>query len=374
MAKAKVISIAQPVIGKEEKTAVAKVLESGRLAQGPKTAELEETFAGYCGTKYAVAVSSGTAALHASLYAAGIKQGDEVITTPFTFIATANAILMQGAKPVLVDIEPDTFNIDVSKIEAAITPKTKAILPIDLYGQPYDYDELKAIADKHSLRIIEDACQAVGAKYGKKKAGALGDLGCFSLYATKNIMCGEGGVVTTDNEEYVQRLKSFRQHGMLVMSGTYDYKELGYNYRMTDLQAAIAVEQLKKADTFNRARQKNAGLFDKGLKNIKGLTLPVTKPGRDHVYHQYTIRTTKGFGMDRDQLATYLKQKEIGSGIYYPKPLHAYAHITREGNKMGDFPVAEAAAREVLSLPIHPGVSEADIKKIINVISGVANG
>lgn len=367
------ISIAQPLIGEEEKAAVAEVLESGMLAQGPKTVALEEDFAEYCGTKYAVAVSSGTAALHASLYAAGVERGDEVITVPFTFIATANSILMQGATPVLVDIDPDTFNIDVTKVEAAITPKTKAILPVDLYGQPYDYNQLKVLADNHGLMIIEDACQAIGAKYGKNKAGALGDLGCFSLYATKNIMSGEGGIITTDNAEFVSRCKSFRQHGMQAMSGTYDYKELGYNYRITDLQAAIAQQQLKKADKFNAARKCNAKLLDKGLQNIPGLVLPTIKPGRDHVFHQYTIRVTKDFGMDRAGLTQYLKDHGVGSGTYYPKVLHAYQHIAGLGYRLGDFPVAERAANEVLSLPVHPGLSAVDVDQITKTIQKAAN-
>jgi dTDP-4-amino-4,6-dideoxygalactose transaminase len=300
-----------------------------------------------------------------ALQAAGVKSGDEVISVPFTFIATANTILMQGAKPVFVDIEPETFNIDVSRVEAAITPNTKAILPINLYGQPYDYDELKTIADKYKLKIIEDACQAVGAAYGHKKAGTLGDLGCFSLYATKNIMSGEGGLITTNSEDYVAKMKAFRQHGMTAMNNTYEYTELGYNYRMTDLLAAIAVEQLKKADKFNEARQKNAKLLDDGLKDIAGLITPTTKAGRNHVYHQYTVRITEDFGHSRDEVAEYLKEKGIGVGIYYPKPLHAYRHIAKLGYKMGDFPGAEKAAAEVISLPVHPKVSKSDIAEII---------
>ncbi len=366
------INIAAPIIEDEEIKAVNDVLKSGMLAQGPRVADLEQNFAKYCGTKYAVALNSGTAALHCALYAAGVKVGDEVITAAFSFIATINPILMQGAKPVLVDIEPGTFNIDVSLIEKAITPKTKAIIPVDLYGQPYDYTELRAIATKHNIKIIEDACQAVGANYNSQKAGTLGDIGCFSLYATKNIMSGEGGVVTTNNEVYVEKIKQFRQHGMKAMNGGYEYTELGYNYRMTDLQAAIAVEQLKKVDNFNETRIKNAKLLSEGLKNIKGLELPVAKDGRSHVYHQYTIRITPEFGMSRDEFMSKLREGGIGSGIYYPKPLHAYEHIAKLGYKIGDFPEAEKAASEVVSLPIHPKVSEDDIRKIVSSIKEVA--
>lgn len=363
------INIASPEIGKEEVNAVNEVLASGMLAQGPKVAELEENFAQYCGTKYAVAVNSGTAALHAALFAAGVREGDEVITVPFSFIATINPILMQGAKPVLVDIEGETFNIDVGQVEKAITPKTKAIIPVDLYGQPHDYDELRKLADKHGIKIVEDACQAIGADYKDRKAGKLGDFGCFSLYATKNIMCGEGGVVTTNDEKYVQKMKEFRQHGM---AQTYEYVELGYNYRMSDLHAAIAVEQLKKADKFNKAREGNAKKLSEGLKNIKGLVLPKVKQDRSHVYHQYTIRVTPDFAISRDELVKHLRENGVGAGVYYPRPLHSFKHIAEFGYKTGDFPEAERAAAEVVSLPVHPKVTDADIEKIVKHIKEVS--
>lgn len=363
------IYIASPDVGPEETAAVNEVLKSGMLAQGPKTAELEKAFAAYCGTKYAAAVSSGTAALHTALYAAGIVPGDEVITTPFSFIATINPILFVGAKPVLVDIDSKTFNIDTKQLEKAITPKTKAILPVHLYGQPCDYDELAAAAKKHDLRVIEDACQAVGAGYGGKKAGSLGDLGCFSLYATKNIMSGEGGMITTDSEEYLNAIKSFRQHGM---TGPYEYGGIGYNYRITDLQAAIAVEQLKKADKFNAARQENAQLFNEGLKDVSGIVLPSAAANRTHVYHQYTIRITDEFPLSRDRLIDELKARGIGAGAYYPKALHAYPHIAKLGYKPGDFPEAEKAARQVVSLPVHPKVSQSDTRTVIKALKELA--
>ena len=286
------IRIAQPEIGKEEIDAVNAVMKSGMLAQGSRVAQLEEDFAKYCGTKYAFAISSGTAALHTALYAADIAEGDEVITVPFSFIATINPILMVGAKPVLVDINPKTFCIDVTKLEKAITSKTKAIIPVHLYGQIVDQDEIIEIANRHGLKIIEDSCQAIGAEYKGRKAGSLGDLGCFSLYATKNIMCGEGGMITTNSDEHAASIRSFRQHGM---SGPYIYEELGYNYRLTDLQAAIAVEQLKKVDRFTKARQNNAKSLGDGLSGIKGLVLPEIAPNRNHVFHQYTIRVTEDF-------------------------------------------------------------------------------
>lgn len=365
------ISIAMPLIGQEETEAVNKVLSSGMLAQGPAVAQLEEEFAKFCGAQYAVAVSSGTAALHCALHAAGVSEGDEVITTPFSFIATINPILMCGAKPVLVDISPEDFNIDPSQIEAAITPETKAIIPVHLYGQPANMDEINALAKKHNLVVIEDACQAVGAKYGNKKAGNLGDLGCFSLYATKNIMCGEGGIVTTNSEAHVAAMKQFRQHGM---SAQYEYLELGFNYRLTDLQAAIAVEQVKKADKFNTARAQNAAKLNEGLAGIPGLATVSVVAGRTHVFHQYTIRISDEFSMSRDDFVAYLKEHEVGAGVYYPKPLHAFKHIQALGYALGDFIHAEKAASEVVSLPVHPGVAETDINHIIEIIMAAANG
>jgi len=364
------ISIAAPIIEQEEIDAVHKVLESGVLAQGPRVAELEAAFAAYCGTKYAVAVNSGTAALHAALFAAGVGPGDEVITVPFSFIATINPIIFLGATPVLVDIEPETFNMDVRQVEAAITSKTKAIMPVHLYGQPADCDELRAIAKKHNLVIIEDACQAIGAAYGDKKAGSLGDMGCFSLYATKNIMCGEGGMITTDNKEYVEAMKRFRQHGM---SGPYQYEHVGYNYRMTDLLATVATVQLSKVDDFNSARQTTAVRLTEGLADIPGIVLPVARDGRTHVYHQYTIRLTSEFPVDRQTFLDSMKERGIIAGVYYAKPLHVIPHIARYGYSEHDFPESIRAAAEVVSLPVHPRVSEADAVAIVNAVKEIAH-
>ena len=363
------INIAAPVIDSEERRAVDEVIESGMLAQGPKVAELEESWAKYCGTKHALAVNSGTAAIHCALYAAGVKEGDEVITTPYSFIATINPILMLGARPVLVDIDEETFNIDVSKIEAAITEKTKAIVPVDLYGQPCDWAELQEIAKKHNLKIIEDACQAIGAEYKGIKTGSLGDFGCFSLYATKNIMCGEGGVVTTNSDEAAVAIRSFRQHGMVA---PYEYADLGYNYRMSDLHGAIAVEQLKKVEEFTKKRQENARKLNDALAGVAGIKIPTISENRSHVYHQYTILLDKD--MQRDQFIASLRDKGVGAGIYYPKPLHAYPHIAKLGYKVGDFPVAEDLAARVVSLPVHPKVTDEDIEIIAVAVKESVNG
>lgn len=359
------LKIANPLIEIEEIKAVNEVLRSGIIAQGPKVAELEKNFAEYCGTKYAVAVSSGTAAIHAALFAAGVGPGDEVITVAFSFIATVNPIIMLGATPILVDIEEDTFNIDTAKLESVVTSKTKAIIPVHLYGQPANMDHINAFAKKHNIYVIEDACQAVGAEYRGVKSGNLGDMGCFSLYATKNIMCGEGGVVTTDNIDFVDKIRQFRQHGM---SGPYQYVGLGYNYRMTDLQAAIAVEQLKKVDKFNNKRIKNANIITQGIQGLLNIKVPYEDKDRTHVYHQYTIRVSED---RRDYIVDALSENGINAGVYYPMPLHVVPHIMKYGYKEGDFEVSEKVSRSVISLPIHPALSKSDLEKIINCIKEV---
>lgn len=365
------IPISKPIIGKEEIEAVVSVMKSGIIAQGPKTAQFEEEFARYCGTKYAVAFNSGTAAIHAGLYALGIHEGDEVITSPFTFVASANPILMQGAKVVFADISEDDFNLDPNEVAKKLTSNTKAILPIDLYGQIYDYESIKSLAKKHNLRILEDACQAVGAAYGDVKAGNFGDIGAFSLYATKNIMCGEGGVATMNDEELMEKCKRFRHHGQSEKT-RYEYWDLGYNYRMADLNAAIALVQLMKVDQLNEKRRSNATILTAGLSDVRGLILPKVMPGRTHVFHQYTIRITEEFGSSRENLAEFLKEQGIGSNIYYPKPLHLHPHFSKLGYKEGDFPVAERLSKEVLSLPVHPSVTEEEIRLIVTKIQEFA--
>ena len=360
----------KPLIEKEELKAVNLVLKSGLIAQGEKTVEFEQQFAKYCGAKYAVAVNSGTAALHCSLYSIGVQEGDEVITSPFTFVATANSILMQKAKVIFADISEENFNIDPIKVLGKITDKTKAIMPVDLYGHIFDYESIIEITRKFNLKIIEDACQAIGSEFKGKKAGNFGDLGCFSFYATKNMTTGEGGMVVTNNEKYAELCRSFRHHGQT--SKTYQYFDLGYNYRMTDISAAIGLEQLKKISTFNLKRRENAELLSKGLLNIKGIITPKIKSS-DYVsnFHQYTIRVSKEFKFSRDQLKEYLKQKDIPSAIFYPYPLHLTPHFKNYGYKIGDFPIAEKISQEVLSLPVNPLISEKDIKYVIDTIKRI---
>ena len=360
------ISISKPVIGDEEINAVLGVLRSGMLVQGKRTQELESRFAEYCGVKHAVALNSGTAAIHAALYALGIKEGDEVITAPFTFVATANPVLMLGAQVVFADIMPDTFTIDPALIEKAITKRTKAIIPIDLFGLSADYDRIKKLAEEHGLYIVEDACQAHGAKFHGRTAGSLGDIACFSFYATKNMMCGEGGMVTTDNPDYAELCRRFRHHGQSEQT-RYEYYDIGYNYRIMDLTAALALAQLEKLPGFIAARQRNAGLYREGLAGVPGIVLPKTPSGYDHVYNQYTILCDNRTVM-RDKLAAHLKEQGIGTSIYYPKPLHLHRHFAKLGYKAGDFPISEEFSARVLSLPVGPHVNEAEVRTIISTV------
>ncbi len=366
------IKPSKPIIEEDEKQAVQDVLDSGILAQGPKVHEFEDSFARYCGTEHAVALNSGTAAIHTALHAAEIRQGDGVITSPFSFIATVNPILMQRGNVRFVDIEPDTFNIDAQLLEGAYNSSVKAIMPVDLYGQPSDYDAIDSFAKQHELTVIEDACQSIGAEYKGKKTGSLGHVACFSLYATKNIMSAEGGVLTTDSEEIAKDARSFRQHGM-DMDGKYDYIQLGYNYRMTDILAAIAIAQLVKTDRFNEIRASNALRLEDGIGKIPGIVTPTIKPDRLSAYHQFTIRITENFPISRDEFMSRMKEKNILTAVYYPKPLHLYPHISRLGYNKGDFPVAEQAAREVVSLPVHPSLTDSEIEYMIETIKDIAS-
>lgn len=352
------------IISKKEIDEVKKVLNSGLIAQGRRVLELESELAKLCGTKYAIAVNSGTAALHTALVSAGVGTGDEVITTPFTFVATANSILMAGAKPVFADIREDTFNIDPDMIERAITKKTKAIIVVNLYGQPAEYKKINSIAKKHNLIVIEDAAQSIGAEYMGKPSGSLGDIGCFSFYATKNIMCGEGGMITTNNKVYTERARLFRHHGQDEKK-KYEYTGLGYNYRMTDISATIALGQLKKIDEFTNKRIRNAKILSKGLMGIKGIVVPLVSDESKHVFHQYTLRITKDFKISRDKLKDYLSGNGIYSGIFYPKPLYLYEHLKCTKAEINNMPIVKRVSGEVLSLPVHPFIKISDINYIV---------
>lgn len=349
------IPIAKPVLGEEETKAVASVLESGMLAQGAKVKEFEEKFAKYVGTKYAIATNNGTTALHIGLLAAGVKPGDEVITTPFSFIATATTIIFCGAKPKFVDIDSRTFNIDATKIEDAITSKTKAIMPVHLYGQSAEMDRIMEIAKKHDLRVIEDACQAHGAEFNGKRVGAFGDCGCFSFYPTKNMTTGEGGMITTNNEEIMEKTRLLREHGQKTR---YEHVTIGYNYRLTEIHAAIGIEQLKKLEGFNKKRIENAKILSSGMHEY--VETPYVPPNTRHVYHQYTIKVK-----NRNELKEKLAKEGIGTGIYYPKLIYQYPPMNEYARKTK---VAEGIVNEVISLPVHPSLSKSDLDKIIESV------
>ncbi|MDO8676511.1 MAG: DegT/DnrJ/EryC1/StrS family aminotransferase [Candidatus Azambacteria bacterium] len=361
------INIASPQIGKEEIKAVTEVMKSGMLAQGPKVKEFEEKFAKFIGVKYAIAASSGTTALEVALRAYGIGEGDEVITTSFTFIASANSILYTGAKPVFVDIEENSFNIDPEKIEKAITKKTKAIMPVHLYGQSCNMTKIMAIAKKHKLVVIEDACQAHGSEWRNKKVGSFGT-GAFSLYPTKNMTTGEGGMITTDSKEIYEKANLIRAHGSKIK---YYHDILGYNYRMTDLEAAIGIEQLKKLQKFNAARIKNAKFLNKKLGKIEGIIVP--EPVRDalHVYHQHTIRVIGEFGGGRDEVLKKLTEAGIGTAVFYPLPINEQKVYKDLGYK-ANTPIAEKVSKEVLSLPVHPGLKQKDLIYIVKTFQKMA--
>ena len=353
------INIAKPMIGPEEKQAVMEVLDSGILAQGPRVKAFEEAFAEMCGVRYAIATSSGTTALHVAALAHGLKPGDEVITSPFTFIASANSILYAGARPVFVDIEPRTFNLDVTQVEAAITPRTRAILPVHLFGLCCDMAALQELARRHHLILIEDACQSHGAQFQDRRAGAFGT-GTFSLYPTKNMTSGEGGMITTDDDLINEKCRVIRSHGM---RRRYYHDELGFNFRMTDLCAAIGLEQLKKLPGFNQRRQANAAFYNT---HLRGVGVPFTPAGSVHVYHQYTIRVPDG---RRDSLRTALQEQGIGSEVHYPVPIHKQRFYVEELGYNQILPETEKAAAEVLSLPVHPGLSQADLETVVQAVN-----
>jgi dTDP-4-amino-4,6-dideoxygalactose transaminase len=354
------IPISKPFIGEAEKAAVLEVLESGMLAQGPRTAKLEEKWAAACGVKFAIATSSGTTALHIALLAHGIGPGAEVITTPFTFVASVNTILYVGARPVFVDIEAETFNINPNLIEAAITPRTAAIMPVHLYGYPCDMDPILAIAARHNLAVIEDAAQAIGADYRGKRVGGFGT-GCFSLYSTKNVMSGEGGMITTDDETLARQCRLLRNHGM---ERRYYHDILGYNFRMTDLHAAIGLAQIERLEEFTAARRANAEYLTHGIESV---VTPAVRPGYGHVWHQYTVRVDGG--RDRDAAVKQLNAAGVGAGIFYPVPANRQRHLVEMGLGDADLPVAERLAQEVISLPVHPQLSQADLETIVTEVN-----
>ena len=358
------IPINLPKIGEEEVQAVVKVLRSDMLTSGlgagPQVTEFEKSFADFACAKHAVAVNTGTAALHSAVLAVGVKQGDEVILPSFTFVATAEAIVLTGAKPVFTDIDPKTYNLSPSEVEKAITKKTKAIMPVDLYGFSADMKPLLEIAAKHNLAIVEDAAQAHGTTYEGKPAGAFADTACWSLYASKNITTGEGGIITTNNDQIAETLRMIRTHGEKTK---YSSLMLGTNYRMSEIQAAIGNVQLKKLPSFIAKRRQNATQLTKILAKNSKLVLPYESKDRLHSWYLYTAKLKDGTEDERNHLVEGLKKKGIGAEVYYINPVHQMPFY-RENFGRANLPETEKASKQVFSLPIHPGVTEDQIQFI----------
>lgn len=357
------IPIAKPLIDDVEKKLVMDVLDSGIISIGKVVKDFEQKFAEYTGAKFAIATSSGTSALHIALAAAGVKPGDKVLTTPFSFVATANSILYCGAIPVFSDVDKDTFNMDPEQARLMLEniEGIKAILLVHLYGQSCDMDEFMKLAEEFNVIIVEDAAQAHGAKFKGKHVGTIGKAGTFSFYPTKNMTTAEGGMVTTDDPEVYKQGLLIREHGA---NGTYQHEMLGYNYRMTNIEAAIGIGQLGKLDGFNAARKENADYYTENLKGLEWLQIPVVKDENVHCYHQYTLKVKEG----RDRFSEYLKENEIGSKVYYPITIPAQPMYKDMGYGQLNFPVADRLCEEVISIPVHPAVSVEDREKIVEVI------
>jgi len=359
------ISVTSVAIGAAEEQLVLEVLRSGHLVQGPMVERLEAGFRALCNVEHAVAVSSGTVALIGALEALGIGAGDEVVTSPFTFAATLNAIIEVGATARFADIDPHDFTVDVSSVEAVVGPRTRALLPVHLYGQPAAMDRIVPIAQARGLSVVEDAAQAHGATIDGRVVGSFG-VGCFSLYGTKNITTGEGGIVTTDDPDVAERLRISRNQGMRAR---YDYVMPGHNWRLTDVQAAIGIPQLEQLGATTSLRQRNAARLSSGLDGVTGIVTPMVASGRSHVFHQYTVRVTPEAGLDRDALAAGLAELGIGSGVYYPRLVHDYDCYRQHPRVVADdTPVAARLAGEVLSLPVHPRLTIDDVDRIVDGI------
>jgi dTDP-4-amino-4,6-dideoxygalactose transaminase len=349
-------------IKSEISAAINAVVESQQFILGPQVQALEEEVAKYCGTRFAVGVASGTDALLLALHAAGVGPGDEVLLPAFSFIATADCVSLLGAVPVFVDIDPSTFAIDAAQLETKITPRTRAIIPVHLYGHPADMDPINSVAQRHNLRLIEDNAQAVGAKYKDRKTGGLGDYGCISFFPSKNLGgYGDGGMIVTNSEASSTHLRVLRNHGS---AKKYYATEQGWNSRLDEIQAAVLRVKLRHLDNWVVARRKNASLYTQLLKAAPGVVTPVEAPWAEHVYHQYTIRV-----IDRDRVQSALTEQNIGSTVYYPTPMHLQPVFANLNYIEGDLPQAEKAAKEVLSLPIFAELSSQQIHRVIAAIA-----
>lgn len=353
-------------IQKEVNAAIQKVLDNTAFAGGPFVKSFEENFAAYCGTSYGIGVSSGTSALWLALKAFGVGEGDEVITTPNTFIATTEAITMAGAKPVFVDVDKKTYTMNPIEARMAVTSRTKAIIPVHLFGQMADMDPILKFAKANRLFVIEDASQAHGAEYKGRRAGTLGHVGCFSLYPGKNLGAyGEAGIIVTDNQFLVERIQMLRDHGQ---PQKYIHTMEGWNARMDGIQGAILDVKLKRLEKWNDLRREKAELYAQYLKNVPGIVLPETAPYNRHVFHVYAIRVN-----NRDGLMKHLQSRGVGCGIHYPIPLHLQEAYSWMGHKPGDFPVAEATASQFVSLPIYPELTEKQIEYVAECVREYMN-
>ena len=354
------LSLQHRALRAELKNAIDEVMRSQQFVLHDKGRQLESEICAKIGTRFAVGVASGSDALYLALTGLGVGHDDEVITTPFTFFATAGSISRTGAKPVFVDVDKNTFNIDPSKIEGAITKKTKAIIPVHLFGLPCDMPVIRKIASKHSLFVIEDAAQSFGAKWNGKETGSMGDAGCLSFFPTKNLGgAGDGGMVVTSSEKLADTVRTLRPHGSRKK---YHHEMVGINSRLDEIQAAVLLVKLKYIDRWNGLRQKHAALYDRGLAGLP-VTTPACPKGATHIYHLYSVLTP-----ERVRLAAFLKQRQIGSGVYYPLPLHLQPCYKQLGYHAGDLPVSERLSREVLSLPMYPELSSGAITKVIKTV------
>jgi len=356
------IQLAKPYITDEEIEAVAEVLKSGQLSLGPRLPKFEKAFADLIGTKYAVAVNSGTSGLHLALKACNIKEGDEVITTPFSFIASANCILHAQAKPVFVDVEEDTFNIDINKIEEKITDKTKAILPVHVFGQSSDMQAINALAKKHNLKVIEDACEAIGATHHGQKVGTFGDAAVFAFYPNKQMTTGEGGIVITDNKEVADLCRSMSNQGRALDMQWLTHERLGYNYRMDDMSAAVGIAQLNKIDFLLSERKKVAEAYLSELQDVPGVILPKIHPDNTHTWFVFPIQVTQD--IDRDKVIAELNKQGIASKAYFSPCIHLQPFYREHGYKENDFPIAEKISKSTLILPLYIGLKEQDIQQV----------
>ena len=356
------IPAAKPIIGDEEREAVDRVLRSGMLAQGPEVKAFEEEFSAHVGGRHCVAMNSGTSALHLGFIAAGIKPGDEVIVPSFSFAATANSVVLAGGVPVFADIDPKTFNMDPDHVETLITKKTKAIMPVHLYGHIAAMDRFEEMASKHGLLLIEDAAQGHLASLNGRNSGEFGIVASFSFYPTKNMTAGEGGMVVTDNAEVARMLRLLRNQGQEIR---YQNEVIGFNTRMTDIHAAIGRVQLAKLPGWTKQRQENAAYLDT---NLKGVVTPFLAPGTTHSYHQYTVRIPGGDAAKRDAFMAKIGEKGVGSGVYYPTPIHRLPSFKLDLN----LPETELVIKECVSLPVHPSLTKDELKTIVEVVNEVA--